>query len=85
MEAGGQSPVPGGFPPVEPKAGEQSSPGFGQPAPPPPPPASSAEGQSPLDAQLDAGDPFADRPELYVGAAFAGGFVIAKILGRLGR
>jgi hypothetical protein len=30
-------------------------------------------------------DPFAERPELYVGAAFAGGLILAKILRRFGR
>ena len=30
-------------------------------------------------------DPFDEHPERYVGAAFAGGFVLAKVLGRLGR
>lgn len=30
-------------------------------------------------------DPFAERPELYVGAAFAGGFLLAKIVKRFGR
>ena len=76
MESGGQPPVPGGFPPVEPKPGEQ---------PTPEPPRPSGGTQSPLGAQSDAGDPFAEHPEIFVGAAFAGGFVMAKILGRLGR
>jgi hypothetical protein len=31
------------------------------------------------------GDPFAERPELFVGAAFVGGLVLAQILKRLGR
>lgn len=30
-------------------------------------------------------DPFAERPELYVGAAFAGGLILAKFLKRFGR
>jgi hypothetical protein len=30
-------------------------------------------------------DPFAERPELYVGAAFAGGLIFAKFLKRFGR
>ena len=42
--------------------------------------------QSPADAQ-EAGsdsDAFAERPEVYVGAAFAGGLVIAGVLRWLG-
>ena len=31
------------------------------------------------------GDAFAHRPEVFVGAAFAGGFVLAQILKRLRR
>jgi hypothetical protein len=43
-------------------------------------------GQSPADAHAAASDdPFATRPELYVGGAFVGGLVIAQILRRLGR
>jgi hypothetical protein len=30
-------------------------------------------------------DPFAERPEAFVGAAFAGGFVLAMILKRFAR
>jgi hypothetical protein len=41
---------------------------------------------SPAEAQAAAGgDTFAERPELFVGAAFAGGLVLAKILKRFGR
>ena len=46
-------------------------PGPGAPAP-PPSPASSDD------------DPFAERPEVFVGAAFVGGFALAQILKRLG-
>ena len=44
-------------------------------------------GQSPADAHAAAGgdDPFATKPELYVGGAFVGGLVLAQILRRLGR
>jgi hypothetical protein len=36
---------------------------------------------SPLGADLAAGhDAFAERPEVYVGAAFAGGFLFAQFL-----
>jgi hypothetical protein len=36
---------------------------------------------SPLGADLAAEhDPFAERPELYVGAAFAGGFLLAQLI-----
>ena len=41
-------------------------------------------GQSPASVP-SAEDAFADRPELYVGAAFAGGFLFAQILKRLRR
>jgi hypothetical protein len=41
-------------------------------------------GETPLTVQSDS-DPFAERPEAYVGAAFAGGLVLALILRRLGR
>jgi hypothetical protein len=42
--------------------------------------------QSPLGAAAEAAgdDPFASRPELFVGAAFAGGLVLAQVLKRLG-
>jgi hypothetical protein len=43
-------------------------------------------GQSPADAHAAAGhDAFAARPEAYVGAAFAGGLILAKLIGRLRR
>jgi hypothetical protein len=42
------------------------------------------QGQSPLEAE-SVDDPFAQHPELYVGAALAGGFLLAQILKRLGR
>jgi hypothetical protein len=45
-----------------------------QPAPPP---------QSPLGAQR-AAEPGGPSPEVLVGGAFAGGFVLAKLLKRLG-
>jgi hypothetical protein len=41
-------------------------------------------GQSPLSVGSEE-DPFAERPEAYVGAAFAGGLVLALILRRLTR
>ena len=41
-------------------------------------------GESPLSAQSDS-DPFAERPEAFVGGAFAGGFALALILRRLTR
>jgi hypothetical protein len=44
-------------------------------------------GQSPLDAQHAASEqasPLDERPELLVGAAFAGGFVLAQLLKFLG-
>ncbi len=44
-------------------------------------------GQSPWDAQQSgtgADEAFAERPEVYVGAALLGGIVLAKILKKLG-
>jgi hypothetical protein len=41
-------------------------------------------GETPLGVATET-DPFADRPELFVGAAFAGGFALAMILRRLAR
>jgi hypothetical protein len=46
-------------------------------APPPP-------GESPLGVG-SADDPFAQRPEAFVGAAFAGGLALALIMRRLAR
>jgi hypothetical protein len=46
-------------------------------APPPP-------GESPLGVG-SADDPFAERPEAFVGAAFAGGLALALIMRRLAR
>jgi hypothetical protein len=42
-----------------------------------------ASGESPLSAAA-ATDLYEDHPELFVGAAFVGGFAIAQILKRLG-
>ncbi len=43
-------------------------------------------GPSPAQAQVaDDKDAFATRPELFVGAAFAGGLVLAQLLKRVGR
>ena len=60
------------------------NPGAARPIPayrgPASPPAS-----SPADADAAAQDDFADRPELYVGAAFAGGLAFAGLLRWLGR
>jgi hypothetical protein len=41
-------------------------------------------GESPLSAESDT-DAFAERPEAFVGAAFAGGLVVALILRRFAR
>jgi hypothetical protein len=41
------------------------------------------EPESPA-AVAAASDAFEERPELFVGAAFVGGFVVAKILKRVG-
>jgi len=45
-----------------------------------------ADSTSPAAAQAAAeGDAFAERPEVYVGAAFAGGLALAGLLRFLGR
>jgi hypothetical protein len=41
-------------------------------------------GETPLSVESES-DPFAERPEAYVGAAFAGGLVLAMILRRFAR
>ena len=41
-------------------------------------------GETPLSAASDS-DPFAERPEAFVGAAFAGGLALALILRRFAR
>jgi hypothetical protein len=41
-------------------------------------------GESPLSVESES-DPFAERPEAFVGAAFAGGFALALILKRFAR
>ena len=43
-----------------------------------------SNGQSPWDAQTAVDDGGAERPELFVGAAFVGGLVLAQVLKRLG-
>jgi hypothetical protein len=51
-----------------------------------PPVGAEVPGPSPAEAQAAAGgDAFAERPELFVGAAFAGGLVLAQIVKRIGR
>jgi hypothetical protein len=37
------------------------------------------------EAHASDADPFAERPELFVGAAFVGGFALAQILKRIGK
>jgi hypothetical protein len=44
----------------------------------------SVSDESPLSVATQD-DPFAERPEAFVGAAFAGGFVVALLLKRLAR
>ena len=39
-------------------------------------------GESPLQADTADSDPFAERPEAFVGAAFAGGLALALLLKR---
>ena len=52
-----------------------------------PPSGTPAVEAEPIDAASDGsnGDAFAERPELFVGAAFVGGFALAQILKRIGR
>jgi hypothetical protein len=40
-------------------------------------------GETPLQADARDPDPFAERPEAFVGAAFAGGLALAILLRRL--
>ena len=42
-------------------------------------------GESPLSAQATEKDAFAERPEAFVGAAFAGGLALALVMRRLSR
>jgi hypothetical protein len=44
----------------------------------------SGPGETPLSVESES-DPFAERPEAFVGAAFAGGFALAMILRRFAR
>jgi hypothetical protein len=41
-------------------------------------------GETPMSVETES-DPFAERPEVFVGAAFAGGFALAMILKRFAR
>ena len=41
-------------------------------------------GETPMSVETKS-DPFAERPEAFVGAAFAGGFALAMILKRFAR
>jgi hypothetical protein len=42
----------------------------------------SSSGESPLEADSANPDPFAERPEAFVGAAFVGGLALALLLKR---
>ena len=42
-------------------------------------------GETPLQADSADQDPFAERPEAFVGAAFAGGLALALLMRRLAR
>jgi hypothetical protein len=57
---------------------EQHSPGADTP------PSSPPLGESPLSVGTDD-DPFAERPEAFVGAAFVGGLALALIMRRFAR
>jgi hypothetical protein len=62
---------------VQPAA--STPPGSGVPASPP------EWGESPAEADAAGKDAFAQRPEIYVGAAFVGGLVVAQLIRRLRR
>jgi hypothetical protein len=47
--------------------------------------AESPAAESPASVASENGDPFAQRPEIFVGAAFVGGLALAQILKRFGR
>jgi hypothetical protein len=49
------------------------------------PPDGPETGSSPEGADAAGHDAFAEKPELYVGAAFAGGLLVAGLLRYLGR
>lgn len=78
MAPRGQGAGPPGEPPSAGPSGTQ--PGAGASAD----PASARTSPAAAHAR-GGGDDFARRPELYVGAAFAGGLVLAQVLRRLGR
>ena len=52
-------------------------------APHPPAGGSAADAESPLSVET-LGGAYEDRPELFVGAAFLGGFLMAKVLKKVG-
>jgi len=58
-------------PPSETPVTEEQTPGIGEPAD--------------REAAASDADPFAQRPELFVGAAFVGGFALAQILKRISK
>lgn len=73
----------------EPDAGRPTSvqPTVGQPQPAPAPP-SSGSGTSPAAADRQAAeshDQFEQKPEVFIGAAFVGAFVLGKLLKKLTR
>jgi hypothetical protein len=72
--------IPEPPPPPDPQAAEEEA-----PAPRDTPRAAHEASPGPAAWGVDAAtDAFADRPELYVAAAFAGGLVLAQILKRIG-
>jgi hypothetical protein len=56
----------------------------GAPTSPPAPEGGAGRGESPLGVATES-DSFAERPELFVGAAFVGGFALAMIMRRAAR
>lgn len=65
-----------GIAPVEPAAGRETDPGAG---------ALETVRRTFEETRSDAQDAFAERPEIFVGSAFAGGLALALVLRALGR
>jgi len=84
VSAPGEADPPSPYhPPPTPPVYEPKPPEPSAYRPPSPPAASSSFGESPASVHA-VPDAFAERPEVYVGAAFVGGFVLAKIIGAFG-
>jgi hypothetical protein len=60
-----------------------SSPGIGSSTPPHAAAAANAPGPQPGPAGVSSETPLTERPEVLIGAAFAGSFILARVLKRL--